>query len=87
MLNLIRAVLGIHHHRFNLSVKRSSDAATGMYPKRMADRPRVSMRQNTPWPCSASANAGRPSVTAINDMNARRFVCIETLPCCDCSAL
>src|SRR5258707_3198477 len=23
MLNLIRAVLGIHHHRFNLSVKRS----------------------------------------------------------------
>ncbi len=24
MLNLIRAVLGIHHHRFNLSVKRSS---------------------------------------------------------------
>jgi hypothetical protein len=27
MLNLIRAVLGIHHHRFNLSVKRSSDGA------------------------------------------------------------
>src|SRR5258708_1728041 len=24
MLNLIRGVLGIHHHRFNLSVKRSS---------------------------------------------------------------
>jgi hypothetical protein len=24
MLNLIRAVLGIHRHRFNLSVKRSS---------------------------------------------------------------
>jgi len=23
MLNLIRALLGIHHHRFNLSVKRS----------------------------------------------------------------
>src|SRR5713101_4845105 len=27
MLNLIRAVLGIHHHRFNLSVKRSSNHA------------------------------------------------------------
>ncbi len=25
MLNLIRALLGIHHHRFNLSVKRSSE--------------------------------------------------------------
>jgi hypothetical protein len=25
MLNLIRGVLGIHHHRFNLSVKRSRD--------------------------------------------------------------
>src|SRR5260370_30335051 len=27
MLNLIRVVLGIHHHRFNLSVKRSKIAA------------------------------------------------------------
>ena len=28
MLNLIRRVLGIHHHRFNLSVKRSSPRFT-----------------------------------------------------------
>jgi hypothetical protein len=28
MLNLIRGVLGIHHHRFNLSVKRSSRTGT-----------------------------------------------------------
>jgi hypothetical protein len=29
MLNLIRGVLGIHHHRFNLSVKRSSSLSSG----------------------------------------------------------
>jgi hypothetical protein len=33
MLNLIRAVLGIHHHRFNLSVKRSSDAHPQPLPR------------------------------------------------------
>src|SRR5258708_5636521 len=32
MLNLIRGVLGIHHHRFNLSVKRSSGGAGNIWP-------------------------------------------------------
>src|SRR6267142_2253147 len=36
MLNLIRAVLGIHHHRFNLSVKRSRLRIVGSDSNRAA---------------------------------------------------
>jgi len=39
MLNLIRAVLGIHHHRFNLSVKRSSANGWEPHAKSNAGRP------------------------------------------------
>src|SRR5258707_14104206 len=51
MLNLIRAVLGIHHHRFNLSVKRSS----GEIDRAIADYDRTIELD----PMDADAHVGR----------------------------
>jgi hypothetical protein len=59
------------------------NAGSRRYPKRTADCPCVSTRQNNPWPCWASADTEHPSATASNEMNERRSTCIETLTCCD----
>src|SRR5712671_6024211 len=66
MLNLIRGVLGIHHHRFNLSVKRSStikiahttgaDAET--YEKRKAEQERSARRCLVFYRDRSTDNAG-----------------------------
>ncbi len=46
MLNLIRAVLGIHHHRFNLSVKRSRRALEIDEKVLGPEHPEVAVRLN-----------------------------------------
>src|SRR5260370_1679905 len=48
MLNLIRAVLGIHHHRFNLSVKRSSESRPFGWPAKLGSPANQALTRDAP---------------------------------------